>query len=164
MTTVWTADRVEQLCDLYREGLSSSQSARVLGVSRNAVIGKVDRLVDAGVLVRRTIVGRFKPGPSMPKHARKFNPAYTEKAPPTLPEPEVLEPFLIDGKPVTIRTCNDRTCRWPMSEASADMVMCGRPPKKGSHYCDDHFSASYQPQQNQVSRQRQAERTAEAAA
>ena len=41
----WTEERVEQLKQLWTEGLSASQIARVLGgVTRNAVIGKVHRL------------------------------------------------------------------------------------------------------------------------
>ena len=45
----WTNDRVEQLKNLWTEGLSASQIARALGgVTRNAVIGKVHRLGLAG--------------------------------------------------------------------------------------------------------------------
>ncbi|HEY5346549.1 MAG TPA: GcrA family cell cycle regulator, partial [Rhizomicrobium sp.] len=41
----WSDDRVEQLKNLWTEGLSASQIARALGgVTRNAVIGKVHRL------------------------------------------------------------------------------------------------------------------------
>src|SRR5690348_12024737 len=45
----WTDERVEQLKNLWTEGLSASQIARALGgVTRNAVIGKVHRLGLAG--------------------------------------------------------------------------------------------------------------------
>ncbi len=45
----WSDDRVEQLKNLWTEGLSASQIARALGgVTRNAVIGKVHRLGLAG--------------------------------------------------------------------------------------------------------------------
>src|ERR1700722_7844064 len=45
----WSEDRVEQLKNLWTEGLSASQIARALGgVTRNAVIGKVHRLGLAG--------------------------------------------------------------------------------------------------------------------
>ena len=41
----WTDDRVEVLKKLWAEGLSASQiAARLGGVTRNAVIGKVHRL------------------------------------------------------------------------------------------------------------------------
>ena len=41
----WTDERVEKLKELWTEGMSASQIAKVLGgVTRNAVIGKVHRL------------------------------------------------------------------------------------------------------------------------
>ena len=41
----WTNERVEELKNLWSEGLSASQIAKRLGdVTRNAVIGKVHRL------------------------------------------------------------------------------------------------------------------------
>ncbi|MEM1299228.1 MAG: GcrA family cell cycle regulator [Pseudomonadota bacterium] len=41
----WTDERVEKLKELWAEGISASQIAKVLGgVTRNAVIGKVHRL------------------------------------------------------------------------------------------------------------------------
>lgn len=41
----WTDDRVEKLKELWSDGMSASQIAKILGgVTRNAVIGKVHRL------------------------------------------------------------------------------------------------------------------------
>lgn len=164
----WDDARVEQLKSLWDEGLSASQIARRLGgLTRSAVCGKADRL---GLQSRSSTSAprgngtRTPPDKSPPRYSRQFNPSFAEKAPPTPPEPEVFDPLLIDGKPVTIRTCNDRTCRWPMSEASADMVMCGRTPENGKSYCSDHARKVYQTQQDQNRRQRQAEKTAEVAA
>lgn len=44
MAMAWTDNRVELLRSLYADGLSASQIAWELGVTRNAVIGKVNRL------------------------------------------------------------------------------------------------------------------------
>src|ERR1700690_1424134 len=61
----WTDDRVEQLKNLWTEGLSASQIARALGgVTRNAVIGKVHRLGLAG---RASPSRAERPRVSMPK-------------------------------------------------------------------------------------------------
>lgn len=40
----WNSERIEQLKRCFQAGLSSSQIAREMGVTRNAVIGKVNRL------------------------------------------------------------------------------------------------------------------------
>ncbi len=46
MSMVWTAERIEMLQSLWREGYSASAIAeRLGGISRNAVIGKAHRLL-----------------------------------------------------------------------------------------------------------------------
>ena len=43
-TNPWSEERVSQLRELVKQGLSAGQIARELGLSRNAVIGKLSRL------------------------------------------------------------------------------------------------------------------------
>src|SRR5262249_60385414 len=43
-TATWTAERIEQLRSCVGDGMTCSQIAAVIGVSRNAVIGKIHRL------------------------------------------------------------------------------------------------------------------------
>lgn len=154
---MWSPEAVESLKALHLAGKTHAEIADEMGgITRDQVSGKLHRLG----LSRP--VPPPKPKAESAKLSRPFNPAYTERAPPTQPELEILEPLLTDGKPVTIRNCTDRTCRWPMSEASADMVMCGRTVKAGTPYCESHARKVYQSSQNQASRQRQAEATADA--
>ena len=40
----WTAERVEELTKLWATGLSASEIGRCLGITKNAVVGKVRRL------------------------------------------------------------------------------------------------------------------------
>jgi len=82
----WTDERVERLKELWAEGMSASQIAKVLGgVTRNAVIGKVHRL------------GLSNRGPALPGEEAK--PADAPKAkspaaekPPTEAQPKKPEP------------------------------------------------------------------------
>jgi GcrA cell cycle regulator len=61
METTWTMERIALLKDRICAGLSCGQIARELGVSRNAVIGKTNRLG----------LSRFKDGsPGQLKDAR----------------------------------------------------------------------------------------------
>lgn len=42
--TFWTAERIEQLRDLYPKGLNTNAIAGLLGTTKNAVISKANRL------------------------------------------------------------------------------------------------------------------------
>lgn len=44
MESIWTAERVEQLAQLWNEGLSTAEIGRRLGITKNAVVGKAHRL------------------------------------------------------------------------------------------------------------------------
>ncbi|HZS84588.1 MAG TPA: GcrA family cell cycle regulator [Stellaceae bacterium] len=44
METVWTQERVEQLGRLWKEGHSTAEIGRRLGITKNAVVGKAHRL------------------------------------------------------------------------------------------------------------------------
>ena len=142
MTQVnWSEDRVEQLKNLWTEGLSASQIARALGgVTRNAVIGKVHRLGLAGrASPSRSERPRLPMAPKVPT-VRNHLPAI----------PVVEEDPLIfdDGSHATVLTISDRMCRWPIGDpAGNEFHFCGHSPKSGSPYCEAHARKAYQPQQ-----------------
>lgn len=143
MTTVnWSDDRVEQLKNLWTEGLSASQIARALGgVTRNAVIGKVHRLGLAGRASPSTRIERPRV-PSTPKvptiRTQAVAVAVVEEDPLTFE----------DGSHATVLTISDRMCRWPIGDpAATEFHFCGRSPKSGSPYCEAHARKAYQPQQ-----------------
>lgn len=144
----WTDERVDQLKNLWTEGLSASQIARALGgVTRNAVISKVHRL---------GLVGRATPTrserPRMPSAPRMPRIAQTRALPP--PEASVVEEdpvILEDGTfAATMETVSDRMCRWPIGDPSEnEFHFCGHKPKAGKPYCEAHARKAYQPQTNQ---------------
>ena len=43
-TETWTPDRIEQLTRLWEEGVTTAEIGRRIGVTKNAVIGKVHRI------------------------------------------------------------------------------------------------------------------------
>jgi GcrA cell cycle regulator len=91
----WTDERVEKLKELWGEGMSASQIAKVLGgVTRNAVIGKVHRL---GLSNRGGGTSEETPAaePVKPKAAK------TAKAAPPAPKEE---PAAQPPAPTTRRT------------------------------------------------------------
>jgi GcrA cell cycle regulator len=140
----WTDERVDQLKNLWTEGLSASQIARVLGgVTRNAVISKVHRLGLAGrATPTRSERPRVPSAPRMPRMPRIS--ARPIEEPAAIEEPPVT---LEDGAHVSILAINDRMCRWPIGDPStSEFHFCGHMPKAGSPYCEAHARKAYQPQ------------------
>lgn len=128
----WTDERVEQLRNLWTEGLSASQIARVLGgVSRNAVIGKVHRIGLSG-----------RP-PNTSNSAGRV-----PRAPPNESKPLMIATAECpDGELVRLVHLNDRMCRWPIGDPQDhDFHFCGRKPVEGGPYCEAHRRKAYQPQ------------------
>ena len=168
----WTEDRVELLKRLWGEGLSASQIATRLGmgVTRNAVIGKVHRLNLSGRAQQpRSIAPRAprkqrEPSlagsgmPSMPTAgSNALKPMLRAEAAPrpaALPEPKPVR--LVDlsrGGRVTILHLSEKTCKWPIGDPGAeDFCFCGHGPRDGSPYCEYHARLAYQPMQDRRNR------------
>ena len=166
----WTDERVELLKKLWTDGLSASQiAARMGGITRNAVIGKVHRL---------GLSGRTRPArPSRPRVSRPRNPfpgnasryQYSgnlalkrEEAvrPRAEPEPEpapIVAVEIAPGEHVTILTLNEKRCKWPIGDPQHDdFHFCGHESGPESPYCPVHARMAYQPVQDRRKRKRAA--------
>ena len=121
----WTDERVEYLRNTWDiEGLSSTHIAAQLGITRNAVIGKVRRLG----LLKRTVaqrVSRFQP-PTTNNVSRPPPPL-----PPSAPVPSV-------ARNLTLLELRDRgQCKWPLDNG----LFCGADTDRV--YCFEHEARSY---------------------
>jgi GcrA cell cycle regulator len=143
----WTAERIDQLKSFVGAGLTCSQIAAEIGVTRNAVIGKINRL---GLGPGRAAAA---PGRPCPPRLR----------PPRLRTQRALLRLIDEAPPVTgdaicaVRTVDspqscalvDLThgkCRWPLSEpGAADFVFCGNDQAPGFSYCAGHARMAYRP-------------------
>lgn len=155
----WTDERVEQLKKLWAEGLSASQiAARIGGVSRNAVIGKVHRLGLSG----RATTSRMKSHRSRPRAALTVkralrsrigsggNPAlralYQPESEPYVQTFEELDIPLHERR--TIQTLTECNCRWPIGDPqTAEFHFCNRNKVPGLPYCEFHARRAFQPPQ-----------------
>jgi GcrA cell cycle regulator len=142
----WTPERLEQLRNFASSGLSSSQIAAEIGVTRNAVIGKLHRL---GLASGRPAAGG--PARSCPPRARR---------PRHSPQREFLRlmfaqtPSIANGSgaPSTVEStqpcslfelAHDK-CRWPMGNPeAADFAFCGNDAAAGFPYCAGHARMAY---------------------
>ena len=141
----WTDERVELLKKLWSEGLSASQIAGRLGmgVTRNAVIGKVHRLGLAGRVTPTRPARR-------PQRAARPRPTAAPVQPPR-PRPA---PVIVDVEPVrfangrmaNVLTLNERTCKWPIGDPTDENFgFCGHAATPGCPYCAEHAQMAYQP-------------------
>ena len=158
----WDEQRVEQLKQLWSEGLSASQIASKMGgVTRNAVIGKVHRL---GLSGRAT--------PAKPQRGRTYearsqndftseSPAQVEEKP-IISEPEFpAAPLHTGGDLTTVATLKNNMCKWPVGDpASDEFHFCGRPAAPGKSYCDYHAAMAFQPSNRKPDRRPEPQRIA----
>ena len=155
----WTDERVELLKKLWAEGLSASQiAARLGGVTRNAVIGKVHRLGLSGRATssrsssprpRRTHVPRASRTPSLmfgTRGATALKPQFEMEVDLS---PAPLEELVIPlNERASIMTLKESMCRWPIGDPSEpEFHFCGRKKCGSLPYCEHHARMAYQPVQ-----------------
>lgn len=152
----WSEERIAQLKRFHQDGLTSSQIAREIGVTRNAVIGKLSRL---GLSRPRDVVraqqkraakllrprrARFsivaKNGALAPAFAAPPPPAAT----PTAPAIEVAPVF--EGRGCTLLELSHGKCRWPIDGPDGkEVFFCGNDRVEGLPYCSAHARLAYRP-------------------
>jgi len=152
----WTAERLELLKTSFEAGLSCRQIADDIGVSRNAVIGKLSRLN-----LTREEEGHLRrpPRKRAPKEARARTGARLQhqilEALYGEPQPAADDEPIHNGHCCSLLELNEERCRWPISTpGAADFCFCGNTPLAGLPYCAGHTRLAYRP----GSRQRVASR------
>jgi GcrA cell cycle regulator len=152
----WTAERVELLKSCFAAGLTCREIADDIGVSRNAVIGKLSRLnltSETGGAARR---------PPRKKAAKADRPRTTARLRHQMllmlhaePQPAADEEPIQNGHCCSLLELNEERCRWPIGTPHAeDFCFCGNTPVEGLPYCPGHTRLAYRP----GSRQRVARR------
>lgn len=124
----WTSAATALLRELWAD-FSASQIGKRMGLSRNSVIGKANRLK----------LGRKKPsGNGKPRERR-----YAVAMPP--PPPELPPPVIqLDFLGLTIGEIENGECHYP--EGDGEQVrFCGQLVQHGSSYCPHHHRIVYFP-------------------
>ena len=135
----WTSERVEQLRTYVNAGLTCSQIALEIGVTRNAVIGKIHRLG----------LSPGSPGaaPAL-RHPPRVRPRMTER--------RIVHAIFAElrhvaevGPVESADRCSlldlaHGKCRWPINDpADEDFVFCGNDAVAGMSYCAGHVRIAY---------------------
>jgi GcrA cell cycle regulator len=146
----WTTERVELLKQHFEAGLTCREIAAQIGVSRNAVIGKLTRLgltrgpISAEQHLHATTKERAK---SVPRAQYRMLQVVYENGEPAADGPIASE------RPCSLLELSKERCRWPISTPGDDGIcFCGNTPLKGLPYCPGHTRLAYKP----GSRQRMA--------
>jgi GcrA cell cycle regulator len=141
----WTDERIALLKSRFEAGLSCREIAADLGVSRNAVIGKLSRLN----LTREK--GGHEPRPPRKNgtKGRRMKTAprlqyqmlvklYGE--PPRVADEEPIH----DGHRCSLFELSEERCRWPINTpGEPDFCFCGNMPVEGLPYCGGHTRLAY---------------------
>ena len=152
MNTPWNDHDTAELKRLWEvEGKSASQISKILGRTRNAIIGKANRENFAARIPLERKSGPRNSGPRQPRPSRakrprlRNSPIFKLIRSPSLPTrsqpapPTILKPILeLEGY----------DCRWPTGEGSPGETtygFCGLKQFGRSPYCESHTRIAYTP-------------------
>jgi GcrA cell cycle regulator len=141
----WTPERVELLKSRFEAGLSCREIAGDIGVSRNAVIGKLSRL---NLTSETSGAARRPPRKNAAKADRPRTAArlrhqmlLTLQAE---PQPAADEEPIHNGHCCSLLELSEQRCRWPIGTPHAeDFCFCGNTPIEGLPYCPGHTRLAY---------------------
>jgi hypothetical protein len=129
---VWTADLDEKVAELRKQGLSYTHIAARLGLTRNMLIGRADRLrrKESGMTFTCKKVGRSRRpigvlvGRLRIRESEDFCVA------------KCHSPSVPSGIPIYELERNE--CRWPTGESSGIHLFCAHRTDDGKVYCAGH--------------------------
>lgn len=115
----WTAEKIKQLKKLWQKGKSTVEIGKELGISKNAVVGKVHRLE---LEARPSPIKKASSVPVIPKQKEKSK----------------------ENKFVTLMDLKMNSCRWPIGDPKdEDFHFCGADTVTGKPYCSEHCKIAY---------------------
>jgi GcrA cell cycle regulator len=161
-------DLDEKMIALWQKGLPASQICVELGITRNAVAGKLHRFKLSGRIDKKNIDERLM---AISEQARKDKvarlPELTKQKPPEITlykiEDKLIplakvntEPvsnpvnFVFHkeapapvGKPISFEKLTPKSCRYVINSGDVkDFLFCGKPKERGS-YCEGHAKLCY---------------------
>ncbi len=145
----WTDEMVENLKKMWKQGLTTNEIAKQLGVSKNSIVGKVHRLnltARPSPIKKKEETASAKPtvaetSSKIPvnKTTQKSSP-YTE----TGTKPVSFEKSSTNSACLKLTELDNHTCRWPVGDPRDDgFCFCGKKIRSGQTYCEEHAALAY---------------------
>jgi GcrA cell cycle regulator len=149
MTTeaTWTTERVQRLQSCLSAGLTCSQIAAEIGVTRNAVIGKISRLgLSTGkrpaAIARRMRDESARNGGRTTRLVRLLRAVHAQMV--TAAPREAAQEPVASARRRSLMELNGCQCRWPLGDpGNAGFAFCGNDAVEGFSYCAGHARIAY---------------------
>jgi GcrA cell cycle regulator len=146
----WTQERTDQMVQLYLDGNSATEIARIIGApTRNMICGKIHRMKQRGAI--DTAKRIYRPTISVPKIKLWKAPKAQAIKPRPISKQEVVA-MVVNNEPrglyaATLTRIKPNGCKYISDNlSSGDMdqaIMCGDPKIEGSSYCAHHKKICY---------------------
>lgn len=141
----WTEQMVEDLRQMWLEGLTANEIAKKLGVSKNSIVGKVHRLC----LTARPSPIKKKEESKPEEVAEILSETVSENHMEIVQENMGHDEVVCEQKQVNLQgiklvNLDSHTCRWPIGDPrDEDFCFCGKKVRAGQTYCDEHAAMAY---------------------
>ena len=153
---VWTDKKIEQLKELWKEGIPTAEIGKRLDFSKNAIVGKVNRLgLEHRTSPIKTASSKAKTpqdNVKKPQSTDDTNKVAQVKSTPVKKEDiapvDIMQPREVQSQSTSVGVrlidlTSDRCC-WPVDEDSTgEFHFCGKKVFKGKPYCLEHCVMAY---------------------
>ena len=136
----WTTERVELLKGHFAAGLSCRQIAAEIGVSRNAVIGKLSRL---GLSRDKPPGGEARARKPRERRGRSVPRLQYEMLRQVYDEAAFSDAPVVSEHRCSLFELSKERCRWPVNSETEAFSFCGNTPLAGLPYCQGHTRLAY---------------------
>ena len=137
----WTDEKVSKLKELWGKGNTASQIAEIIvGISRNAVIGKAHRLNLSAKIKTRTATSNSNFENSVHEKNIKLRKGRRNKF-----KSLIIEKDFEPENPKQLEELDENSCKWPIGHPNEkSFYFCGRSSLKDFSYCKLHLLYAYQ--------------------
>jgi len=147
MSTVyqgWDEDRDAQLIKLHGQGLSYSRIGDIMGVTRCAISGRVNRLKARKKIkcleLRKPTIRKDREARVRPT-VQRIEAIRRRAVAPKIPVEPIPPPRVDDVVRRTMKTLEHDECKFPIGDPKRpDFGFCGLPQQPGGPYCSGHHA------------------------